>query len=238
MKNLIAIGIICLVFCCQPIFAQSVSFFDGAQMLRVGQFHNNEVTAKSEEVWLGLFPTQCGYELKSTTISVKPVHDAVVDSDTSIKTGWLVDVNSLSEPIVLIRGTKNLKECSVKTYSSGPRTLIPGTAINITTKGDKNSYSLCPNSKSEQIQGGTLYTDYTLKLSFDSASQVIAAFDGLDDSIPVLVWAGDIDGDGKLDLLLDLTNHYNVSQYTLFLSSAAKTGELVRKVTDFRIVGC
>jgi hypothetical protein len=40
-----------------------------------------------------------------------------------------------------------------------------------------------------------------------------------------LVWAGDLDGDGKLDLLMRW-NDYDVDQ-TLFLSSLAKPGEIV-----------
>ncbi|MDP2808085.1 MAG: hypothetical protein Q8O74_08145, partial [bacterium] len=106
MKNLIAISIICLVFSCQPILAQSTSFFEGVQILRVGQFHNDEVGAKSGEVWFGLFPVQLGYSLERTNITVMSIHDVVVDSDTGVKTGWNVTVNSTSEPIVLIRGVK------------------------------------------------------------------------------------------------------------------------------------
>lgn len=53
-----------------------------------------------------------------------------------------------------------------------------------------------------------------------------------------IYWAGDLDGDGKLDLYLDLANHYNVGQYRLFLSSPAEKGKLVKEVANFRFVGC
>ena len=51
-----------------------------------------------------------------------------------------------------------------------------------------------------------------------------------DEAVPQILWAGDIDRDGKLDLLLDLTDHYNVSIPTLFLSSEAAEDELVAEV--------
>ncbi|MBI5473826.1 MAG: hypothetical protein HY961_15930 [Ignavibacteriae bacterium] len=58
------------------------------------------------------------------------------------------------------------------------------------------------------------------------------------DGSPTLRWAGDLDRDGRLDLLMDLTNHYNVSEPTLFLSSRAAANELVKKVASHRQVGC
>ena len=41
------------------------------------------------------------------------------------------------------------------------------------------------------------------------------------DASPRLLFAGDIDRDGKLDLIVDTTDHYNKSRPTLFLSSPA-----------------
>jgi hypothetical protein len=59
-----------------------------------------------------------------------------------------------------------------------------------------------------------------------------------DDATPALLFAGDLDRDGVLDLLLDTTDHYNLSRPTLFLSSQAGTGELLREVARFVAVGC
>lgn len=58
------------------------------------------------------------------------------------------------------------------------------------------------------------------------------------DGSPFIVWSGDLDGDGKLDLLLNVTDHCDISLPTLYLSSAAKGGELVHEVAHFRSVGC
>lgn len=54
-----------------------------------------------------------------------------------------------------------------------------------------------------------------------------------------LVWAGDLDGDARVDLLTDCVDHYNVQvSWTLFLSSGARDGELVHAVADLLAVGC
>lgn len=42
-----------------------------------------------------------------------------------------------------------------------------------------------------------------------------------------LRWAGDLDRDGQLDLIYNLGGHYTETRLALFLSSAAKPGELV-----------
>ena len=60
---------------------------------------------------------------------------------------------------------------------------------------------------------------------------------GLVDQHCNLQWAGDLDGDGKLDLVMDLSDYYNLSELTLFLSSGAGTS-IVKKVSSFCTSGC
>jgi hypothetical protein len=53
-----------------------------------------------------------------------------------------------------------------------------------------------------------------------------------------VVFAGDLDGDGGLDLLLDVSNHYNaLAQLRLFLSSAAGAGDWVGAAGSFSALG-
>ena len=59
-----------------------------------------------------------------------------------------------------------------------------------------------------------------------------------DDASPRLIFAGDLNRDGRLDLIFDTTDHYNLSRPTLFLSSAAGKGGVVRAVGTHDAVGC
>ena len=59
-----------------------------------------------------------------------------------------------------------------------------------------------------------------------------------DDASPALLFAGDIDRDGRLDLILDATDHYNLRRPTLYLSTQAADGELVHRVAEHEAVGC
>ena len=58
------------------------------------------------------------------------------------------------------------------------------------------------------------------------------------DAGPTIVWAGDLDRDDKLDLLMNLSGHYAGSVLGLFLSSAAGKGELVGQVARFAWSSC
>ena len=59
-----------------------------------------------------------------------------------------------------------------------------------------------------------------------------------DDAMPRLLFAGDLDRDGRLDLIFDITDHYNVSRPTLFLSSGAADGKPLRAAARYESVGC
>lgn len=59
-----------------------------------------------------------------------------------------------------------------------------------------------------------------------------------DDATPHLIFAGDLDRDGKLDLIFDTTDHYNLSRPVLFLSGAAEGDELLHAVAEHNAVGC
>ena len=54
-----------------------------------------------------------------------------------------------------------------------------------------------------------------------------------DDSLWQLIWAGDLDGDGKLDLYLDFGEMYFYEKRLLLSSQAAK-GQLVKDVAQLR----
>lgn len=81
-------------------------------------------------------------------------------------------------------------------------------------------------------------------ITHNNISQTIWTFkdDGEDfawDGPEFLVqWAGDLDGDKKLDFIIDLSQKYTQLHRSLFLSSYAKKGELVRKVGDANGYSC
>ncbi len=66
----------------------------------------------------------------------------------------------------------------------------------------------------------------------ETSQQLLVALPWLDDTHVKLLWAGDLDGDGSLDLLIDTAHKYSYSQPTLFLSSMATGNELLTSVAN------
>lgn len=214
------------------------------KILRVGSFHGDEVNASSGEVWFGLYQVDDRFELIRSEISVEQVYDPIRDADDSAGTGKKISVDYPTDPLFLVKGLEDLKEGTVKAAFSGRKFIYPGETLSFEFE-EGDYYAMA--AFGEVADAGIArpfhikYRDYQIKFSHTpwANTQLIASFASLSiDRLPELLWAGDLDRDGKLDLLFDLTSHYNVQLYSLFLSSAAEEDELVKLVSQFRNVGC
>ena len=118
--------------------------------------------------------------------------------------------------------------------------MSPGKSLNLGLDGDENeSYLTAYGEGDVGPNGFTSLENYSLELSKGQVSQELLAYSSTNDAIPTLLWAGDLDGDNRLDLVINATPHYAVSSApTLFLSSMAKDGNLVQKVAIFIATGC
>ncbi len=213
------------------------------QLLEVGGFHGDEVKARSGQQWLGLYANEQGSQLILSKLNIEIVVDEIVDTGIpGQKTGRSVTVDRREEPIFLVRNAPMLRSGNVITiYGVNPdepvmlldrqpmKLQLGDLVYELVMTGDEPSVQ--PNivpSKSPRLilrQGAIEQVVYQLT-------------QGDEDSGWQLRWAGDIDGDGKLDLYANLPEHYNVTRRKLFLSSQAKPGQLVREVAEFVTTGC
>lgn len=77
-------------------------------------------------------------------------------------------------------------------------------------------------------------TDAGVILSDGRDTQVLYSADGfVDEPHYFIEWAGDLDRDGRLDLVVNLSRKYSWHPYRLLLSSAAGPGQLVADVALF-----
>ena len=210
------------------------------QLLITRQFHGDEVTAETGEKWFGLYPNGDNYKLVQSTISVETVRDNCLDIKEDEKTGKLVTVNQAENPLFLIRGLEGLANGPVETVFSGIQFLYPGQSLHFHL-ASRSDYYLAATGEGKVHSNGRLsfFENYKIILFKGDTFQEIACFGEMSSlTNPAVIWAGDLDGDGNLDLFFDLTDHYNVRKYTLFLSTRAKEDELLSKVAEFRSIGC
>lgn len=243
IKKFVAIAVVVFHFCFLPIAQSQVNH---AQLLLTGTFHGDEVTAKSGERWLALVPTDKGYAFQETRLGIEFVKDEVIDEDGQA-TAKKVFVDLDEKPLFLVRGLPGIAAGPVETMVAESRylkigivasfKLSNGRRYKLTVACDQNGpltverFGKCPliltaESGSQKIHHFQIYRPPDAKPIFAG------------DASPAVIWAGDLNTDGALDLLLDVSNHYNTSALTLFLSSEKPSEALVIKAAAFVSSGC
>lgn len=217
------------------------------KMLETGEFHGDEVNAKSGETWLGFFAENGNLFLRKTKIGVRRVHDAIVDDDNpKRKTGIKVSVKSKTAPMFLLKNADFLKEGGVKTLFKGVTSHEAGEASEIKRyptdirKGFVQNYQI--GGKSYTLRVVKVFSkqaniNFALILEKEKTKQILHV-SREDDYLGTIYWVGDIDRDNKPDFFLSPWIQENVSESSLFLSSKADKKNLVKKVSSLRTTGC
>jgi hypothetical protein len=187
-------------------------------ILTTGRFHGAEVKGVPTEGWLDLTDDK----LVPVKVKLTKIRDEVLDEGkpASVKTGIEISTGPLP-PIVLIRGlepgaVKSARMERKRSLGDGKPVKAGDASLLAVTKGKVQQLVLTQGAKTQ-----VLY------------EQLDGDLDGWE-----LRWAGDLDADGKLDLLIQADEHYNLKTTRLFLSTHAKDGELMREVAKFSTSGC
>jgi hypothetical protein len=205
-------------------------------ILRTGEFHGDEISEDAEKRdWYGLIRQGSRTALKKTRIRIDICHDPIVDKGEQ-STGKKVSAADIEKPILLISGLSNVREDFIQSAEIRNDHLYPGETMSFKL----NDQWMTISAHGYSIPGEPLRS-YMLQISLTDnpkVNQIFAGSDRFDDAIFKFIWAGDLDRDGALDLIMDLTNHYNVSRIVLFLSSMAEEGQLLKPVAVLTTVGC
>ena len=213
-------------------------------LIETGKFHRDEITARRGQVWLGLYVNGREAVLRYSKIQVRTVFDDVTDYGADTKTGKGVSVRGPRKPVLLLRPGAGLVPGSVisvfnQRHPNFERTLEK---VPVHLQLGKRSYVLkvvSPDKQPSQCREHAFPRNARLVLASGKSSQTLYTLgDCGNEPYWYLVWAGDLDRDGKLDLYVNVTQHYDVSERKLFLSARARKGRLVKEVAAFVTGGC
>ncbi|SIT82325.1 hypothetical protein [Pontibacter indicus] len=209
-----------------------------AKIMIEGRFHKHEVWQGAEQKsWMALVQEDSVFRLLPSHLQVSPFFDPVYDKGRQVRSGREVR-GELPNTLLFMTGIAKLQPTEVDTVSYPSQVILPNTAIDLRFKG--KTYTLAASGDSIQQEGSESYSVQNYKWTVTGSkngrriSQELAADENFESAIYSLLWVGDLDRDGIPDLVADLSNHYNSSKITLFLSSTAEKGKLYRKVADFK----
>ena len=213
------------------------------KVLTTGEFHNDEIWDNVEnEEWFGLFKNEKGFYLSRTKIKTKNVFDPILDKENE-KTGWEVSTINQDTCLILIESLSCLSNREVQDFKFVKEYIYPGDTLTFKYLGV--DYKLFATGGKEKVQEDSEWFEvwnYKLYLTADIKGQkrksLLVAQPNFDDQMINLIFAGDIDGDGILDLIIDTSRHYNVTSPTIYLSKPADNGEIVKPIGGHTSVGC
>ncbi len=210
-----------------------------------GLFHGDETVAGDGERWLALVDGTEGVRLQAVRVSVQPAHDPVLDDEDG-RSGRIVEsASGLGGAVVAYLRGPGLRARAVTRAAIEDLPGQDGQSASVLRLGAR-SYRL----ETQCTPDPAIRDAYrcTIQLTEGDRRQTLAEMAGTreqdgslllgDEASPHLIFAGDLDGDGALDLLYDRSDHYNVAAPTLFLSGAAAADELVHPVAEQRTTGC
>jgi hypothetical protein len=213
------------------------------EILTTGNFHEDEVNQKTnEKKWFGLFKTLNGYKLSETKLMTKRVNDPIVDENENDKTGWEVNTTINDTCLILIEKLPYLTEREIATIKI-PETIYIGEKFNFSFSGiNYTLFATGEKKKEDENSDSFAVSNYKLYLTANKngkeQTELIVAQSNFEDKMIQIIFAGDIDGDNKVDLIIDTSNHYNVSRLTIYLSKPAEHGKIIKPIGMFTSVGC
>lgn len=207
-----------------------------------GVFHEGEAIARDKQEWLALRVSKQEAALVPTRVTVKKTLDEIVGEELPTAD----DVSSTVQDVTMyLRGAP---------FSAGPVTMGRVTQPDDTSYDFRISfagqdYRIAPRCRAAGEREGQRQLAFEWRLIAGAREQVLVRMPGYvdettgrqvlgDDAAPGVLFVGDLDHDGKLDLILDATDHYNVSRPTLYLSKDAEDGDFVKQAAQFVSVGC
>ncbi len=185
---------------------------------------------------LALYFNQNGLDFKEVELKTMPMKDNMHDGEGEMSLTQIKNKEDNSIPNMLLYGFYNFEGLTVPYYEGFKSQLLPGASMML------GEYVISADGDVVENEYGNSIENYKLKIegyrNQEFVVQTFAEIDYFDDAMVTFIWAGDIDQDGIPDFLVDLSHKYSYSLPTLFLSSNAGFGQLIKDVAEEAVYGC
>jgi len=222
------------------------------EFLDDGIYRRSEVVAKNGENWmvlidnggeLSFYPRKAKVKKLSSVSWPGEERDAKLSFDhwgkpffaiknlNAVKKGPVTTLFHLKRSAENEDGSPDFVEISDgfrREYTLGNETYILRTSYGLTSDGTKTAVLLLESGGKIQLLKQIRYVTPDRERPFEGERNIIGN----------LLWVGDMDGDGKLDLYLDEFNEKGFTYTELHISSQAADGNLVGFAADFGMAGC
>jgi len=206
------------------------------KVLTIGVFHGDEVSENSDKKdWFGLFLSKQENYIARTKIKMKRVYDPVLDEENE-KTGWEISTYNKDSCIILIEKIQILSEKKIQKIEF-QNTIYPKDTVTINYLGIKYKiFATGGGAKGGSVWNYKLFISANIK--GENRKSLLIAAPNFDDTMTSILFAGDIDGDGILDLIIDTSRKYGGVNPTIYLSKPASNGEILKPIGEISSVGC
>lgn len=208
-----------------------------------GVYRRSDVVAKSGETWMVLTKNH-NFSISKHKADVKYLNSESWPGDE--KDAMLSFPTLPTPPLIAMKNVRGVKPGPILTFYDS------NWATDDHTESDDSQLSTGYNRKfvigtrEFVLRTGLGITRdgskaHVLVLEADGVKQLVKQmpyFGGEMEIIGSLLWAGDMDGDGKLDLYFDEFNEKGFTATELQLSTYAENGKLVGLAADFGMPGC
>lgn len=204
----------------------------GYELHPIGDFHGGEATVADGSEWLAL---QCNVRCSLVPVraEVNVIFDPIIDGDDA-RTGESIRARGVDDALFLLRGRR---------FSPGPVAVAQVEEVT-GTAGDEEAPVLTRLTLDKSalllrrlVESGSHPARVRIVSESNGRTQLLAESDSTD-LAGYILWSGDLDRDGEVDLIVDLSDHYNISLPTLLLSSERSEANPLGAVAAHLSSGC
>jgi len=227
----LAFPILCVVLPSGPLASQGAG--PVVHLLKAQDYYGRRSFEGQDSVWYGLYRANDQWLFLPSRVTI----DTIATPRGCTSAATRVGADRADAALFLIQGLPGLSAGPLQVVFDGSVFVYPGRPRELRL-GEADPYRLSARGTRRGRPGDITFAGYELLLDHGVRKQVLASFDVVEEAAPGLVFAGDLDRDQRLDLILDLRRSYVGHRYALFVSSFAESDSLVLKVAELPISGC